>query len=212
MIFGLKNLGAALGLALAAWLVVGTVLILVRRLQGSNRKWAMLRSTPAATFGMMFAHIGLGLFVAGVTSVSAWQEESVVALPIGGSIILAGYEFTLADVKEGAQSNYQFERGVFDVARGGQNLFSMMSERRFYPVSNRVTTEAAIKPRGVTNLYVAMGERQMDGKWVARFYYHPLVLLIWFGPALMALGGAVSLADRRMRIGAPSPKLHPATA
>ncbi len=203
---GPRHIGAALGMALATWLAVGSLLIVWRRAAGSARGWSMLRTTPAATWGMTLAHLGLGLFVAGVTAMTAWQQEKVVSLPVGGAVDIAGYAVTLSDVLGGAKDNYQYERGVFTVARDGATLFSTRSERRFYPVSNRVTTEAAIRPRGLTNLYIGMGERQADGTFVVRIYWHPLVLLIWLGPAAMALGGTISLADRRLRIGAPAPR------
>ncbi len=209
---GIGHIGAAFGLALGAWLVVGSALVIWRRVVASSRKWEMLRTTPAATWGLVLAHLGLGLFVIGVTTMTAWQEEKVTAMPIGGSIRVGGYDITLTEVVGGAEQNYQYERGTFAVAKDGRDRFTMSSERRFYPVSNRVTTEAAIRPVGLTNIYIGMGERQADGAFVARLYWHPLVLLIWLGPAAMALGGVVSLADRRMRIGAPAPRRRAVTA
>jgi cytochrome c-type biogenesis protein CcmF len=79
----------------------------------------------------------------------------------------------------------------------------MSSERRFYPVRQSVTTEAGIRAHFLSNLYVAIGEANDQGKWTVRLYYHPLALLIWIGPIVMALGGFVSLSDRRFRVGAP---------
>lgn len=211
-IAGPANFGAALGLGLATWLVIGSMLVIWRRTTGSGSRWHMLRRTPVAIWGLVVAHLGLGLFVAGVTAMTAWQEEAVVSIPVGGSVEIGGYEITLAEVIGGAEQNYQFERGTFSVAKDGRDLFSMSSERRFYPVSNRVTTEAGIRPRGLTNIYIGMGERQSNGEFVARLYWHPLVLLIWLGPAAMALGGLLSLSDRRIRIGVPAarPKAVPA--
>jgi len=207
---GISFVGAAGGLALAAWLVFASLTVLVRRTRLFTSPFArsmrLALSTPRATYGMVAAHLGLGLFVAGVTCVTAWNQEQIVALAPGESISAGGYEFTLTDVSGGAGSNYQSERGTFAVTRDGQPVMNMVSERRFYPVSERVTTEAAISPRGLTNLYVAFGEANDAGRWVVRVWYHPFVLLIWLGPVLMAFGGMLSLADRRMRIGAPAPK------
>ncbi len=205
---GLANLGAALGLSLAAWLVFGSITVLTRRMRlgevDAARSRQLLRTAPRATWGMVFAHLGLGLFVAGVTGVTAWQQERIVAVARGDVVEIAGYEVTLDEISSGARDNFQFERGLFSVSRQGREVLTMESERRFYPVSGRVTTEAAIAPRGLTNLYIAFGEPNDRGEWVARVWYHPLVLLIWIGPALMAFGGAVSLADRRLRFGAPA--------
>jgi len=68
-----------------------------------------------------------------------------------------------------------------------------------------VTTEAALLTRGASQLYVSLGDTTNDGGVTARIYYKPLVLLIWFGPVLMAFGGLLSLSDRRLRVGAPRP-------
>lgn len=208
--YGLGALGAALGMALSAWLIFGTAYILAKRMRLADRNLGRslraLVTTPRATYGMILAHMGLGLFVAGVTAVTAFEQERIVALSKGESVEIAHLSVMLDDVSGGAQDNFQFERGHFTVSNGTQQILQLTSERRFYPVSERVTTEAGIRPIGLTNIYVAMGEPNDAGQWVARVYYHPLVLLIWFGPALMALGGALSLADRRLRIGAPAPK------
>ncbi|MGB5560181.1 MAG: cytochrome c-type biogenesis CcmF C-terminal domain-containing protein, partial [Paracoccaceae bacterium] len=210
---GIKLVGAAAGLGLAAWLVFGSLTVLVRRTHlfadTPARSLRLALTTPRATYGMVLAHLGLGLFVAGVTCVTAWNQEQIVALAPGESVSAGGYEFTLTDVRGGAGSNYQSEQGTFAVTRDGEPVLTMTSERRFYPVSNRVTTEAGISPRGLTNLYIAFGEANDAGRWVVRVWYHPFVLLIWIGPILMALGGVLSLADRRMRIGAPAPKPAP---
>jgi len=214
-IFGVAKLGAALGLALAAWLVVGSVAILVKRTRLLERRWArslhLARSTPRATYGMIIAHAGVGLFVAGVTCVTVWEQERIVAMAPGDSAEIASYTFTLQDVRGGAGSNYQLESGTFLIARQGRDIMEMSSERRYYPVSGRVTTEAAIAQSGLTNLYVAIGEPNDRGQWVARIYYHPGVIFVWIGPVLMALGGLLSLVDRRMRIGAPRRRVQVST-
>lgn len=213
---GLTALGAAAGIFLSAWLILGSGAILTKRLRlqdrNVSRSWRALVTTPLATYGMIFAHIGLGLFVGGVTAVTAFEQERIVALAPGESVEIAHLDVTLEDVSGGARDNFQFERGHFTVSRSGEPIMNLTSERRFYPVSGRVTTEAAIRPRGLTNIYVAIGEPNDAGEWVARVYYHPFVLLIWLGPILMALGGAFSLADRRMRVGAPASKPIPAMA
>ena len=105
--------------------------------------------------------------------------------------------------------NYRAERGTLTVLRDGQPVTILHAERREFPVSGNVTTEAAITPQGLTNLYVSMGGPAGQGRWVVRVYYHPFVLLIWLGPTAMSLGGLLSLSDRRVRVGAP--RARPAT-
>jgi cytochrome c-type biogenesis protein CcmF len=204
-VLGLGRVGAALALGVAAWLVFGALAILVIRTNlfrvPLRRSWMLARNTQQATFGMVFAHAGLGLMVIGITCVTAWAQERIVSLAIGDSTSAGGYEFTLTGVTVGNRENFQFEQGTVAVTRNGAPIEVMQAERRFFPVAGRVTTEAAIAYRGLTNLYVSMGGPDADARWVVRVYYHPLVLLIWIGPLLMSLGGLLSLTDRRFRVG-----------
>ena len=199
-------LGAALGLGIALWLVLGAAWIVVARVQPFRlpgaRSRALLRGTPLATWGTVLGHAGLGLLVAGITCVSLWQQEVIVALAEGESTTAGGYVFTLRSVRVELEANYEVERATFEVSRNGAPVTTLEAQRRFYPISRRVTTEAAIAPRFLSNLYVSVSGGAADGKWGARIYYHPFVLLIWFGPLIMALGGILSLADRRFRVGA----------
>ncbi|MCX7889137.1 MAG: heme lyase CcmF/NrfE family subunit [Rhodobacteraceae bacterium] len=197
--------GTALGLGLAAWLVGGAIAVWAARAQPFVQPWrrslALTRTTPPATWGMIAAHAGLGLLVAGITAVTAWQDEAIVALARGQSAEAGGYTFTLTDFSQSRRDNFEAERATFAVTRDGAPVTTMTAERRFFPQTGRVTTEAAIVARGLSNLYVSLGDPAGEGSRAVRIYHHPLVLLIWFGPALMALGGILSLADRRFRIG-----------
>jgi cytochrome c-type biogenesis protein CcmF len=154
---------------------------------------------------MVLAHAGLGLAVAGITGVSAFDEERILNLAPGEMVAIAGYEVSLDRVQQLRGENFTAEQGQFEVVRDGEPLAAMTSERRFYQVSGNTTTEAGIHAFYLSNLYIAIGEPDGRGHWVVRLYHHPLALLIWFGPLTMALGGFVSLSDRRLRIGAPQP-------
>ncbi len=207
IIFGPSEVFPAFGLGLSAWLIFGSLLIIAMRIRlfksPAARSWQLFKTTPRAITGMVLAHIGLGLLIAGVTTVSAWEQERILTLAKGESIEIADYTITLEDITLLNGANYRAERGQFGVFKDGERLTTMASERRFFPVSQRVTTEAGISPRFLNNIYIAIGEEAPRGRWVVRVYWHPMVLLIWFGPMLMALGGFVSLSDRRFRIGAP---------
>lgn len=198
-------LAAAGGIGLGAWLVAGSLVILTSRAKlfqvPLSRSLGLLKTTPRATYGMILAHVGLGLLVIGVTSTTVWDQERIVSLAPGEAVEISGYDVMLNGIQLIAGPNYQAEQGRFNVTKDGHPFTQMTSERRFYPVSTRVTTEAGIKPIGLSNLYIALGEANDSSKWVVRIYHHPMVLLIWFGPLVMALGGFVSLADRRFRIG-----------
>ncbi len=207
------NALAGAGVGLGVFLVLGSLAVLTMRMRlfqaARGRSWQLLRTTPRATFGMVLAHAGLGLAVIGITATTAWQDEAIVALAPGESVEVANFRLTLDKVDLLNGPNYQAERGTFSVTRSGRPFTTLASERRFYPVAGRVTTEAAIRPVWLSNLYVAVGEANDAGRWVARIYYHPFVLLIWFGPAIMALGGLVSLSDRRFRLGVARRRLVP---
>ncbi|MCB2136806.1 MAG: heme lyase NrfEFG subunit NrfE, partial [Rhodobacteraceae bacterium] len=210
--------GAALGLGLAAWLVLGAVWIVVARAQPfrmpSARSWTLLRTTPLAVWGTVLGHAGLGLLIAGITCVTLWDDEVIVALREGESATAGGYIFTLREVRVALEANYEVERATFDVTRNGAPVTTLEAQRRYYPVSGKVTTEAAIAPRFLSNLYVSVSGPSSGNTWGARIYHHPFVLLIWLGPLLMAFGGFLSLIDRRFRVGAlaarPNPTVAPA--
>ena len=204
---GVEHIPAALGLGLAIWLVIGSILFLTQRIKLFRsplmRSFQLLRNTPRSVFGMIIAHIGLGMAIAGITCVSAWEQERILTMSLGEEVELAGFFVQLDDVSILDGANYDAERGSFSIFKDGQLLTTMTSEKRFFPASRRVTTESGIYVRYLSNIYIALGDRSIDGKWVVRMYWHPLVLFIWFGPMFMALGGFVSLSDRRFRIGAP---------
>jgi cytochrome c-type biogenesis protein CcmF len=201
------HLFASAGVGLAVWLVVASLWALVVRIRlfqvPSRRSVTLARNLPRSVYGMALAHAGLGLAIAGITCVSAFQEERIVAMAAGDRVSIAGYDFTLERVERISGENFSAEQGQFTVERDGQPFAAMTSERRFYMASRNTTTEAGIRAVLLSNLYVAIGAPNESGLWAVRLYYHPLALLIWLGPLTMALGGFLSLSDRRMRVGAP---------
>jgi cytochrome c-type biogenesis protein CcmF len=110
---------------------------------------------------------------------------------------------TLKSVEDVTGPNWQAERAMFDLSSGGSPVTTLSTERRFYQVRRSQTTEAGIHTNLLSNVYLAIGEKNGSNEWTVRAYYHPLAPWIWFGPLVMALGGFVSLSDRRFRVGAP---------
>jgi cytochrome c-type biogenesis protein CcmF len=145
----------------------------------------------------------MGIVVAGITGMSSWQEEKILTMSLGQTTSIQNYSVTLKAVKQITGPNYDATRAIFDFSLGEKPIATLNSERRFYQVRRSQTTEAGIHSNGIYNLYVALGETSDDGKWVVRLYYHPFAPWIWIGPLIMALGGFVSLSDRRFRIGMP---------
>ena len=199
---------AVLGLALAGWLFTGTLIEFSGRLKlfrismrESLRRAAHL---PRATYGMTIAHAGIAIVVAGITASSAWQTEKIQVLRPGETVEVAGYIFTFEGTQELQGPNYTIERGTFQVSRDGAPIARLFPERRFYPVQGRQTTEAAIYTTWFADLYAVIGDADGEDGRVTRLYHNPLVPWIWVGAVVMAMGGAVSLSDRRHRVGAPA--------
>ena len=176
----------------------------------SRRACKLARTTPRSFYGLVIAHAGVGLTVAGITGMSSWATEKVLMMRPGAGDRLAGYEFKLASVTRVPGPNYTADRAVFDVSRSSRPVSEIVSERRFFPVRQQQTTSAGISWGLVSNLYVSLGEPDQDGAWSVRLYHHPLVTWIWLGALAMAVGGFVSLFDRRLRVGAPQRARQPA--
>jgi len=198
---GLRNILAAAGLALAAWLIAGAVAILVRRWRGGD-VLRSIRTTPFATYGLVLAHAGLGVTAAGVSAMSAWQTSKILVMAPGQTVALGTTQVTLDGVGQVTGPNFLATQARFSLTRGDTSRH-LRSERRFYPVSGTQTTLAGIDANLLGNDYLAIGEADKGGAGiVVRMYHHPLVGWIWAGALLMALGGCASLSDRRFRVGA----------
>jgi cytochrome c-type biogenesis protein CcmF len=202
-----RNAFAAAFMAVAVWLVVGSFAALAYRTRLGVAPLAttlrLARTTPRAFYGLVIAHAGMGITVAGITGMTNWATEKIEMLRPGQSLELSGYNLRLRSVGEVPGPNYEAERGTFEISRNGRPVGQLFSERRFYPVRQQQTTAAGIRTNLISNLYVAIGEPDNNGAWVVRFYYHPFMPWVWIGALTMALGGFVSLCDRRLRVGVP---------
>ncbi len=202
-----KSVWGALGFGLAAYVVLGLARWLALRTRlGAvplRQSLTMARSFPGATWGFLGAHLGFAIAMFGVTAMSAWQTESVESMKRGDSAMLGEYAFRLSKVEVIQGPNYESQRLTFDVARGGHANGVISTERRYYPERDMITTEAGIRPGVFANLYIASGEETETGAFTVRLNFHPLAMWIWIGGLTIAGAGALSLADRRFRIGAP---------
>jgi cytochrome c-type biogenesis protein CcmF len=202
-----RDVVAAAFMAVAVWLVVGSFAALAYRTRLGGvplaTTWRLARTTPRAFYGLVIAHAGMGITVAGITGMTSWATERIAMMQPGQSLELSGYRLRLVSVGDVPGPNYEAERGTFEVTRNGRSVGELISERRFYPVRQQQTTAAGIRTNLISNLYVAIGEPDSNGAWAVRFYYHPFMPWVWIGALTMALGGFVSLFDRRLRVGVP---------
>ena len=200
--FGRWSALVGLGLALAIWIVLTGVL--------AFRTGARTR----AHYGMVLAHLGVAVFVVGVTLVKGYESEKDVRMKPGDVTELGGYVFQLEGVGRALGPNYTSARATMRVTRDGRPVTTLYPEKRIYTVQEMPMTEAAIAPGLTRDLYVSLGEPLDDGAWLVRVQHKPFVDWIWAGCLIMALGGALAASDRRYRVSARNikEKLAGATA
>ncbi|MEA3194912.1 MAG: cytochrome c-type biosis protein CcmF [Betaproteobacteria bacterium] len=176
------------GLALAIWVVLTALLTL-------RKSWRQSRSH----YGMVVAHIGVAVFVVGVTLVKGYDSEKDVKLRAGESVELGGYVFRLEEVSDVRGPNYVAARAQMTVTRDGKPVTKLAPEKRIYTVQQMPMTEAAIDAGLTRDLYVSLGDALGDGAWLVRVQVKPFVDWIWVGCLIMALGGLLAASDRRYR-------------
>ena len=195
----------AFGLLLATWVAASGVVQLVERIRnaaGGTSAWSRLRGTPRATYGMLLAHFGVAVFVAGVTLVKGYESERDVRMEPGDTVELGGYTFRFDGVRDVQGPNYVAGRAQIQVSRNGRAVTTLYPEKRIYTVQNAPMTEAAIDPGFTRDLYVSLGDAVSATAWVVRVQHKPFIDWIWGGCLLMALGGAIAASDRRYRVAA----------
>jgi cytochrome c-type biogenesis protein CcmF len=201
-----RSLLGPVGMFLGAWIVMGTVVDLLGRTGRGQGRLRRLMRLPRADWGKMTAHAGLGVTMAGIAGLMAWNIDDIRAVPIGGTIDVGSYTVQLDNVERSQGPNYVATTGYVTLFQDGKEIAQLRPEKRFYPVAQMPTTEAAIDYNLLRDVYVVIGDEQDTGGWVIRTYVKPLTNWIWIGCALMALGGLLSLTDRRFRVAAGAAK------
>ncbi|MCZ8153654.1 MAG: heme lyase NrfEFG subunit NrfE, partial [Rhodobacteraceae bacterium] len=147
-------------------------------------------------------HGGLGVTIFAVSAMLAWKVEDIRVVQPGGSYPLGPYEVTLVEVREVQGPNYISTMAEMRVTREGEEVALLFPEKRIYPVAGMPTTEAAIDYGFLRDVYLVIGDPQENGGWAVRSYIEPFANWLWGGCILMALGGLLSLTDRRYRVAA----------
>ncbi len=190
---------AGLGTSLGCWIILQTLGSIAARTR-SGQRIEGLRSTPRAIYGMTLAHIGVGVFIIGVTMVKGFSIEKDIRMAPDEKFQVAGYQVEFIGVKATEGPNYQARTGHFNILVDGIQTATMNPEKRVYLVQQNPMTEAAIDAGFTRDLYIALGEPlDNQGTWAVRIYLKPFIRWIWLGALLMGLGGALAATDRRYR-------------
>jgi cytochrome c-type biogenesis protein CcmF len=188
LLFGTWKGMVGFGLALAIWIVVTALLSFRKGFVKTRSHW-----------GMVLAHVGVAVFVVGVTLVKGYETERDARMKPGDSVVLGDYAFRLEGVSDVKGPNYVAAQGRVVVTRDGRPVSVLYPERRVYTVQEQVMTEAAIDPGLTGDLYVSLGDPLDGGAWLVKVQHKPFVDWIWGGCLIMALGGFLAAADRRYR-------------
>jgi cytochrome c-type biogenesis protein CcmF len=196
---------ASLGLVLAFWIVASAfqnIWSRVRTTTGGLSFLGKLKAPPRSYYGMQLAHLGVAVFIAGVTVVTSYQSEKDVKMNVGDTVNVGGYQFRLNNLAQIQGPNYQAVRADIEVTRNGSPVAMMHPEKRAFTASQNVTTETAIDRNVFRDLYLSLGDEVEGGAWTVRVYHKPLVNWIWGGALLMAIGGGFAVTDRRYALAA----------
>ena len=209
-IAGTKAVLAPFGIALALFVMAGALTDIAERvdlrslsLEKIGRRAAGL---PRSAWGTSVAHFALGMTLVGIVFGTTWSSERIIALKPTQTVSIDGYDLSFDGMVSRSGSNYRETAAHFTVRKAGVVIGVLEPSKRVFPSRDGMsTTEAALLTRGVSQLYLSLGDSNADGSLALRLYHKPFVLLIWLGALVMAMGGALSLSDRRLRIGAPKP-------
>lgn len=203
-----RSFMALLGLGLTAWLGIGALCELALRVKlfaaPASETLSRARHLPRAAWGMTVAHLGVALLVMGITVSETWQVEVQQVMKPGETVQVGPVQYRFLGVAPYKGPNYTAQRGRFEILEGGQVVDELRPAQRRYQQPPMETTEAAIRPSLLGDLYAVVGEGDAARGWAVRLYWKPLVSWIWLGALIMALGGFLSLTDRRLRVGAPA--------
>jgi cytochrome c-type biogenesis protein CcmF len=200
---------APFGVGLALFVMAGAVIDIIERTGLFRVPFAAALGRagglPRSAWGTALAHFGVGVSLLGIVGETQWGAEKIAALKPGETISVRHYDLTLDGLTNRGGPNYQEQVAHFTVRRNGEVIGVMEPSKRSFAVRQMTKSEAALMTRGTSQLYLSLGDADAQGATTVRLYHKPLVLLIWIGAVVMMAGGALSLSDRRLRVGAPKP-------
>ena len=193
-IFGSNNFLGLVGICLSLWIIINVLIIFFQKIFEKNRV------INKNSYGMIIAHFGVGLLILGITGSSVWQKEKITRMQINDKTYINQYNIVFDKLKELKGPNYLALQGVFEVYDSDNKLITKLKpENRFYPVTKNSTTEVSIHTNLLRDLYIVLGEGNLDKGWIVRIYYNPLVIWIWIGAFIIFIGGIVTLKQNLKR-------------
>ena len=208
MFYGRFGLMVSVGVMAATWVIATS---LIEPIRSWRRPEGAARITPAV-LGMSVAHMGVGLFILGVTVVSAFNVETDMSMRPGQTLEVAGHSFELREFRQVEGPNYSAIEGVIEIRKGGDFVAEVRPQKRQYLVQKNWMTEAGIQVHWNKDLFIALGDQLGNDAWSVRIQYKPMIRFIWFGSLVMALGGLIAVTDRRYRSTAKAAEKAPASA
>ena len=185
---------ALVGIFLAAWLFFGTLFNFFERTNYLKK----LKNLSKTYLGMTVAHLGVAIFIAGITGSTLWKIEKIKTLKVGEKVFLNNYSLNFDKIKKIRGKNYIGHEAEFNLYKKNKFIKTLKPQKRFYPVQEFPTTEAAIYSRGLSDIYIAMSEPVNDS-WIFRFHYSPLTPWIWIGSIMAFIGGVLSFSHRMFK-------------
>jgi len=198
LLYGRFGLLISVGVIAALWVMITSMIEPVRSLR---RAKGATRISPAV-LGQAVAHLGVGMFIIGVSVVSAFNVESDMAMRPGETLEVAGHTFELRELRNVEGPNYAAIEGLIEIRRDGDFIAEVRPQKRQYLVQTNWMTEAGIHVNWNKDLFIALGDQLGNNTWSVRIQYKPMIRFIWLGALVMALGGLIAVSDRRYRSGA----------
>lgn len=199
---------APIGVGLAVWLMVGAFAEVSQRSGFRkvpfNTAVRRLIGLPRSVWATAFAHFGIGVTLLGIVAVTAFETETITVLKPEETVKVGEFTLRHDGYVTKTENNYSERSARISIIEGGETIAIGLPSKRFFPARQMPTSEASIHTFGFSQLYLALGDVEGDGSVTLRIWWKPLILLIWLGTVVMVIAGAVSLSDRRLRIGAPA--------
>ena len=189
-----------LGMSVSLWVILTVGLEFMGKFRNADSFMTKLGQLSMSYYGMVLAHLGVAVVAIGITLVSVYSEENDLRMEPGEKVTFAGYGFEFKGSQKVKGPNFNADEGTLIVRdEEGDVIATLRPQKRHYSVKNNMMTEADIDAGLFRDLYVAMGEPLNNGAWAVRIHYKPFVRWLWLGGIFMAVGGLLTVTDKRYR-------------